>query len=255
MLDRLFYTSLAVLLVAIIGGQSYQYGRLQGELDALKAQHRISQGLKGPTAPSEAAVATITTPVAAPHVDAAAERIAWSNAETLARLYFEQATADARRAMEAAAAFANRALEPSEPTVRSPQVRTSGPAGRRRRDDSPEVPTRVVVEHTGTAYANPCPPGEKLISSTCLPANSIIFGQASIPVRIVGASHRAFDQPTVNTSRPTDTNRPVERATPPPPAPPAPARPPRRTYSLVPEFKPERPADPRRTGPRPLPIP
>jgi len=214
MLDRLLVTSLAVLCVGLIAGLSYQYGHVQGELAALRAQQQaaVSQLLAAPKPQPEPAITTTPPPPAAPHVKEVTERVARSNAAALARLYALQAAAEARRAQEAAATLARL----SQSAALSPLPQSTGRYGRLSNDHaggtlydsmltrrprpygSYRVPKAKVIEHTGIVHVNPCPPGEKLISATCLPADSIILGQAPIPVRIVDP---IFDTPIFEHAR------------------------------------------------------
>ncbi len=201
MLERLFYAGVGLVLVGVIAGQSYQYGGVRGELAALRAQ-RVSPPPIAPPRQPEPLISTRETLPAAPPVEAPAKRIARSNATALARLYAPQAAAQPRRAQQAAATLARLAQQSAPASSFFPPVQLEIPApdygtSRRTRDPWPDsyaqAPKRTVVEHVVTVYANPCPRGQKLIAATCLPADSIILGQAPIPVRIVNPIPRDFD--------------------------------------------------------------
>lgn len=238
MLDRLFYGSVLVVLIGVIAGQSYRYGLARGELQALKARQQAATAEEGPRAGEAPSPSLAATPVAPERTtrsrvtqealstvdrgyllqaadEARRARQATEETEALAaslrygqRLAQEQEDrlARERRRLDEE----RRRLERHREDERSRDRLATTPyaalpdsldllAAERVSRSSRRHEKRVVVEHVKTVHVNPCPPGEKLIAATCLPADSIILGQAPIPVRIV--NDPIFERPLFKPQR------------------------------------------------------
>lgn len=198
MIERAFVIGLILVLVGWVAGVSYRYGHASGELSALRAQ----PAQQSPPVPE------LPTPGVQPEQsDRSRLQVQQNNAAILERLYAEQAARNAQRARDlqeqseqlaiqyrqALIASNLMALEQQQ-ALRELQQRRTQLTERDRQYTSTPRSGRPLnrlseswesAEHGDTVYVNLCPPGQRLIAATCLPANSIILGQAPIPVQIV----------------------------------------------------------------------
>ena len=235
---------LALAIVLGIAGLSYRYGHVQGELEALRPE-RSPETVTAPAPPPNPVAQPIPPRTAARTRDRSLERLR-ARVEALERLQVQRSTTRARRARDGAAIVSrlpNRAaaLGASRPSTLDVGSRTLD-VGRRGltvgsrtlklanrtfnrgwrpetrsvgRPAAPHPVDRVIVEHTGTVRANPCPAGEKLISATCLPEDSIILGQVPVQVEIVNPRRRrTVLEQIIEAGRRLNRNRRPERAAP-----------------------------------------
>ena len=207
MLNKLFLGGVLVLVVSVIAGESYRHEVVVGARTV--QQTEIAPRTRPPVARS-------TPPPARTSEVSALERRYMLQAVQDARQAAERAERRMQQQLRAARAERASLLREQTRLVRQQQqallrrprvspVRTTPTNYRANTRLYPPLPTSlspvtrlrerrhlahdrthhspVVLEQT--IHIHPCPAGQRLISATCLPANSVIVGQLPIQVEIV----------------------------------------------------------------------